>query len=77
MGDNQWRIINMSEPQYYKIKGLEVDDETNEHLYWNNDIGWVDFCSSDTFTKAEMWDLNLPMGGEWVEIKEAKTALLS
>ena len=60
----------MSEKQYYKIKGIEVDPEENEHLYWSNDLGWVDFCSSDTFTKDEMWNLNLPIGGKWIQIKE-------
>lgn len=34
-------------------------------LYWNNEIGWVTKESATRFTKDDIINLNLPIGGQW------------
>ena len=45
----------------YKYQG-PFDEDNQCHLYWNNDIGWVDFGASDTFLECELDELNMPEG---------------
>jgi hypothetical protein len=54
--------------KHYSIRSLdERDDDTNELLYWSNDIGWVGAECCDSFTRSERETVNLPIGGEWVD----------
>lgn len=46
----------------------EVDDETNEPLYWSNTFGWSSRECAEIFTDGEMRSVNLPLGdSEWEE----------
>ena len=40
----------------------EIDEETQEPLYWSNDDGWV---SRDTATQFDSNNYTLPHGGAW------------
>ena len=39
----------------------------NDNLFWNNQLGWVDYSSSDIFNQQEKNTLNLPVEGQWVK----------
>jgi hypothetical protein len=53
----------------YRIKSVqEFDFESNDYLYWNNDMGWVDQRSATHFSKAEREKFGLPIGGFWEEV---------
>lgn len=50
----------------YLIRGLnETDEDTGEHLFWSNDLGWVDRENASQFSHIEHLRLNLPQGGIW------------
>ena len=44
-----------------KIQGL-FDEDNQETLYWNNDIGWVDEGAATIFDREEIPLLNMPEG---------------
>lgn len=49
--------------EWYAIRSeQERDGETNQCLYWNNNIGWVDKDSATLFLGT---DYILPIGGMW------------
>jgi hypothetical protein len=52
------------------IEGEDIDDETNEHLYWNNEDGWTKKENATIFTKSEINSLNMPIG--WINIEKIK-----
>ncbi len=41
-------------------------------LFWSNSLGWTEFATADRFTLNERMTLNLPMGGDWIKIGDAK-----
>jgi hypothetical protein len=49
------------------IKCINRRGQLDEPLYWSNSFGWTNLLSCDVFTEQEQLDLNLPLGGEWVE----------
>ena len=44
----------------------------NDNLFWNNQIGWVDFSSGDVFNQREKNTLNLPVEGQWHRYEKRK-----
>ena len=55
----------------YVIQRLDED----EVLFWSNEGGWFDLDSADIFTEEETEKVNLPMGGQWIQLKLAKNML--
>ena len=48
----------------YIIRSIERGVEP---LFWNNDLGWVEFALATIFTEEERLTLRLPMGASrWV-----------
>lgn len=49
-----WIIQNIEDPE----------------LVWSNELGWVEGSVNDytLFTQAQRDTLNLPIGGQWVEV---------
>ena len=39
-----------------------------EEAWWNNDCGWCEVFDATLFDKEEFLNLNLPVGGRWVEV---------
>jgi hypothetical protein len=37
--------------------------------FWSNEEGWTDRARADVFTLAEKHKLNLPMFGDWAQVK--------
>jgi hypothetical protein len=52
-----------------QFKVIMVNNPGQESLFWSNEIGWVDYFESDTFTEEEVLTFNLPMGGKWLAIR--------
>ena len=53
----------------YRIKSLTEKDYNDEALFWNNEMGWGAFETSDTFTAKQRKTLHLPVGNcKWVEV---------
>ena len=50
-----------------------IKNTTNSNLFWNNENGWVDFDSADSFSVEEQRSLNLPNEGEWISAWEVDT----
>ena len=50
-----------------------IINEKNKNLFWNNEHGWVDFDSADSFSVEESRSLNLPDEGEWISAWEVDT----
>ena len=50
-----------------KIKDNWIIKCENDNLFWNNQLGWVDYSSSDIFNQQEKNTLNLPVEGQWVK----------
>lgn len=45
----------------YIIQG-DIDPESDNFLFWNNDMGWVDKSDATRFTKNEIDTLFMPIG---------------
>ena len=54
------------EPNCFVIELMDhLHDETEEPLYWSNEMGWVSRDSAMRFTEDERKAFNLPVGGRW------------
>lgn len=62
-------IIDAWGEKNYLIRAVDPNPDEYTPL-WSNEMGWVEGCSGDetTFTQSDRDTMNLPMGGEWVEI---------
>lgn len=48
-------MSNTASTKMFRMKSLtETDWETDEPLYWSNDLGWVDRESATVFTAEEI-----------------------
>lgn len=56
----EWGIISLT----------ERDDETDQPLWWNNEMGWVDWELADEFDEIDKRSFNLPIGGEWAPLNK-------
>ena len=43
----------------------ELDEDTGEHLWWNNEYGWCGPELADSFSDDERKTFSLPDGGCW------------
>ena len=54
--------------KYYIIKCITGNDLGS---YWSNKIGWIDeVLFADIFNQEEKETLNLPIGGEWLNLND-------
>jgi hypothetical protein len=53
----------------YVIRCLQPCPISGEELFWSNDEGWTESDNFEVFTASELTLFNLPMEGEWVELK--------
>jgi hypothetical protein len=51
-----------------EFKIILVGASSEDHLFWSNEIGWVDWDSSDSFSEREVMMFNLPIGGKWISV---------
>lgn len=68
--EGNWEILEVVDHRPYLIRSTE-EAET----YWSNQDGWVDIESATEFTDEERHSLNLPMGGEWLQVEPNKEAI--
>ena len=47
------------------IASIDVEPETHERLYWNEEIGWADRTLADEFNTHDVRRYDVPMGGIW------------
>ena len=47
-----------------------IASNTESDLFWSNEIGWVDVNSATQFSSDDRFNLNLPIGGDWVELDD-------
>lgn len=56
-----------NEQLYVIYSEEERDDETNEPLYWSNELGWVDITDATKFTEDEKEVLTPPLSGKYIK----------
>jgi len=44
-----------------------IDEDAD--LFWNSEHGWGSIEDADAYTEQERYNLNLPIGGEWLQFK--------
>jgi hypothetical protein len=50
------------------IREWRIKNTKNQHLYWNNQLGWTGILYASIFSDAEKDKLNLPVDGKWERI---------
>lgn len=67
LGD-EWNLPEgtMIGDKLYVRSTTEVDDETGDPLYWNDEQGWVDFESATPYTQEQAATVDyLPADSKW------------
>ncbi len=55
-----------------KSARFKIGKKGDEDLCWSNENGWVDMDYATVFNLKEKETLDLPMGGYWFQIPDAK-----
>lgn len=67
--DSVMGVIYMIEADDDIGEFMESEDGAMVNLFWSNTDGWVPFPVAEGFTKSEYFELDLPEGGHWVEVR--------
>lgn len=46
-----------------------TDADCEDELFWSNTDGWAGIAGAAIFTSSEHQELNLPLGGEWIQLQ--------
>ena len=57
-----------------KVFVIEAIGVRQPPLYWSNDWGWGDRNGATVFKENELDQLELPIGGRWVELDYSQLA---
>jgi hypothetical protein len=70
--DEQWELIAV-DPTALPAAASYVIQLEGKRLYWSNDHGWGDFAGATRFGPGDIGQLNLPMGGIWIQELQVQT----
>ena len=67
LSKHQKRVVRLQKQKFKANAYWFIVCKAKRNLAWSNVDGWVSDDSYDLFDSTERTNLNLPMGGEWVD----------